>query len=57
MPDEHDTEPTQQTQPKGVDPNTGQPYEPIEIPIPKERTIEDLLSRAAGRSATDGPEQ
>lgn len=42
-----DEQPTQQTQPKGIDPNTGKPYEPIEIPIPKERKIEDLLSRAA----------
>lgn len=45
----HDTERTQPTQPKGIDPETGKPYEPIEIPVPKEREIEDLLSRAANR--------
>jgi hypothetical protein len=27
-------EPTQKTQPKGIDPKTGKPYEPIEIPVP-----------------------
>ena len=50
MPDT-DSEPTQPTQPKGIDPKTGKPYEPIEIPVPKERQIEGLLSRAAKRSA------
>ena len=44
----------QPTQPKGIDPKTGKPYESIEIPVPKEREIEDLLSRAArGRSCPD----
>jgi hypothetical protein len=50
MPDDHRSEPTpktQQTQPKGIDPKTGKPYEPVEIPVPKEREIESLLSRAA----------
>jgi hypothetical protein len=50
-------EPTQPSQPKGINPKTGKPYDPIEIPIPKEQEIEDLLSRAAGRSASDSPEQ
>ncbi|MHB8531621.1 MAG: hypothetical protein ACYDC2_02760 [Solirubrobacteraceae bacterium] len=49
--------PTQPTQPKGIDPTTGKPYESIEIPVPKEREIEDLLSRAAKCSATDGPQE
>jgi hypothetical protein len=40
-------EPTQQTQPKGIDPKTGKPFEPVEIPVPTERQIEDLLDRAA----------
>jgi hypothetical protein len=51
------TEPTQPTQPKGIDPKTSKPYEPIEIPVPKEREIEDLLSRAAARSAADRPQE
>jgi len=40
---------TQLTQPKDG--------EPIEIPVPKERKIEDLLGRAAGRSATDSAQK
>jgi len=39
-------EPTQQTQPKGIDPKTGEPYEPIEIPVPKRSTWDRLLHRA-----------
>ncbi len=38
---------TQQTQPKGIDPKTGKPFEPVEIPVPTERQIEDLIDRAA----------
>lgn len=37
---------TQQTQPKGIDPKTGKPYEPIEIPVPKRRAFDRLLHRA-----------
>jgi hypothetical protein len=44
---------TQKTQPKGIDPKTGKPYEPIEIPIPKRGEIEDLLRRAAKPSQND----
>jgi hypothetical protein len=50
MTDDHEREPkpkTQLTQPRGIDPKTGEPYEPIEIPVPKREDIEDLLSRAA----------
>lgn len=36
---------TQQTQPQGIDPGTGKPYEPVEIPIPKEREVEGALDR------------
>jgi hypothetical protein len=54
---EHESQPTQRTQPKGIDPKTGKPYEPIEILVPQEREIEDLLSRAAGRSAGDRPQE
>ena len=38
--------PTQQTQPKGIDPKTGKPYEPIEIPVPKRSTWDRLLHGA-----------
>jgi hypothetical protein len=38
---------TQPTQPKGIDPKTGKPYEPVEIPVPTEDQIEDLIDRAA----------
>jgi hypothetical protein len=35
----------QQTQPQGIDPETGKPYEPIEIPVPKREDVEDALDR------------
>jgi hypothetical protein len=37
----------QATQPKGIDPKTGKPYEPVEIPVPKRGDVERLLKRAA----------
>jgi hypothetical protein len=37
---------TQQTQPKGIDPKTGKPYEPVEIPDPKRSAFDRLLERA-----------
>lgn len=40
-------EPTQKTQPKGIDPKTGKPYEPIEIPVPKRGEVFRYLERAA----------
>lgn len=39
--------PTQPTQPKGSDPKTGQPYEPVEIPVPKRKDVEGLLEKLA----------
>ncbi len=36
----------QKTTPKGIDPKTGKPFEPIEIPVPKRRDFEDVLRRA-----------
>jgi hypothetical protein len=45
MPD-HESEPTQHTQPKGIDPKTGKPYKPIEIPVPKRGVWDRLLHRA-----------
>jgi hypothetical protein len=46
MADDHEPDPTPKTQ--LTQPKEG---EPIEIPVPKEREIEDLLSRAAKPSA------
>jgi hypothetical protein len=34
---------SQQTRPKGIDPKTGEPYEPITIPVPKREDVEDAL--------------
>lgn len=42
-----DRKPMQKTQPKGIDPKTGKPYEPIEIPIPTRGTVENVIRRAA----------
>lgn len=42
-------EPTQDTQPKGIDPKTGKPYEPVEVPVPKRSTFDKLLGRAEKR--------
>jgi hypothetical protein len=39
-------EPTQQTQPKGIDPKTGDPFKPVEIPVLKRSTWDRLLHRA-----------
>lgn len=44
--DDHDAEPTQQTQPKGIDPKTREPYEPVDIPMPTRSTWDRLLHRA-----------
>jgi hypothetical protein len=38
---------TQLTQPKGIDPKTGKPYEPIEIPVGKREDFENAIDRAA----------
>lgn len=37
----------QKTTPKGVDPKTGKPYEPIEVPVPKRGDFEDMLRKVA----------
>ena len=39
-------EPTQKTQPKGIDPKTGKPYEPVEIPVPRRGLFDALIKRA-----------
>lgn len=43
---EDEREPTQDTQPQGIDPKTGEPYEPVEIPVPKRAEIDKALERA-----------
>jgi hypothetical protein len=42
-----DQPPKQKTQPKGIDPKTGKPYEPVEIPVPKKEDFDQMLKRAA----------
>jgi len=37
----------QKTTPNGIDPKTGKPYEPVEIPVPKQRDFEDVLRKVA----------
>lgn len=37
---------SQKTTPKGINPKTGKPYEPIEIPVPKRGTFENLVRKA-----------
>jgi hypothetical protein len=39
-------EPTQKTQPRGVDPKTGKPYKAVQIPVPKRKDFDKLLQRA-----------
>ncbi|HUA10469.1 MAG TPA: hypothetical protein VMA83_00520 [Solirubrobacteraceae bacterium] len=53
--DQHDAEPTgsaQLTQPQGIDPKTGEPYEPVEIPVPRRSTWDRLLHRAENTPPT-----
>lgn len=59
MSDDHEPEPTpnaQRTQPKGIDPKTGQPYEPVEIPPLKRSTWDRLLHGAENTPASDAAE-
>jgi len=44
---------TQQTEPRGMDPKTGEPYEGVEIPVPKRSAWERVLGRATRRESTD----
>jgi hypothetical protein len=49
MADDKSIEPTAETQssqPKGIDPKTGKPYEPVEIPLPKRSVFDRLVRRA-----------
>jgi hypothetical protein len=48
MSDQHQSDrPTQKTRPRGVNPKTGKPYEPVEIPVPKRKAFESALKNAA----------
>jgi hypothetical protein len=48
-------QPTQKTRPHGVNEKTGEPYRPIEIPVPTRKEVEDLMRGVSGkrRSAPD----
>jgi hypothetical protein len=43
---------TQKAHPRGIDPKTGKPYPPADIPVPRREAIDTLLKRAA-KSASD----
>ena len=43
---EDSREPKQKTQPKGIDPQTGRPFEGVEVPVPKREEFDKLLKRA-----------
>jgi hypothetical protein len=51
MPD--DQEPKQKTTPKGKD-KSGKPFEPINIPVPKRSTFENLVRKASGGQGRKG---
>jgi hypothetical protein len=52
--DKQEQQPTQLTQPKGMDPKTGKPYEPVEIPVPKRSVFDRLLKRAENTRGRNG---
>lgn len=37
----------QETQPRGIDPKTGKPYGPVEIPVPKHEDFKAALRNVA----------
>lgn len=45
-----DRKPMQKTTPKGIDPKTGKPYEPVEIPPLKRGEFDEMLRRAARKT-------
>jgi hypothetical protein len=51
--EDHSAEPTQRTQPKGRD-KDGQPYEPVEIPVPTEGDVMGLFEKVAHAPADAG---
>jgi hypothetical protein len=54
MADQRRDEPTQPTQPKGVDPKTGKPYEPVQIPVPKVSTFRAAIRKVAQPHRQEG---
>ena len=51
---------TQKTQPKGIDPRTGKPYAPTEIPIPTKGDFDAAMRKVAppaGRKRLGGKDQ
>ncbi len=46
-----DGEPTPGTEPNGIDPKTGRPYRPADVPVPRREAIDTLLKRAAKAAA------
>jgi hypothetical protein len=46
MTDKNDSEPKQKTKPHGKDEH-GEPYAPIEIPVPKKRDVLRILKKSA----------
>ena len=42
------------TQPEGINPKTGEPYAPVEIPVPKRSLWDRLLHRAENTSTRGG---
>jgi hypothetical protein len=54
---EHGQEPAQPTQPKGIDPKTGKPYELVEIPVPKLSAWDKVMTRATQARLSDDREQ
>jgi hypothetical protein len=60
MADHQESQPTpktQLTQPRGINPKTGKPYEPIEIPVPTERDVMDLFEKVAHAPAKAGEKE
>ncbi|MEA2360876.1 MAG: hypothetical protein QOD71_21 [Thermoleophilaceae bacterium] len=51
---EHKQGRTQKTQPKGIDPKTGKPYAPVEIPVPKRADVDRLLEKATQGAPSRG---
>jgi hypothetical protein len=52
--DREPTPKTQPTQPRGIDPKTGKPYESVEIPVPSEGDVMGLFEKVAHAPAEAG---
>lgn len=50
-PNEEGSVRTQKTHPRGIDPKTGKPYEPVEIPVPKRKDFDRALKRLISPSS------